>query len=107
MMFQFTPQPGEVGPNIGNSGICPAEEIAKPGVTENVLEVEIVSGLVKEIRWCGKAFPSLRDNANTIPLLTPGAAGWFGVWNSDGTSVFLNTQFKAISGPIHQTEDSK
>ena len=106
-MFQFIPQPGESGPNISSSGICAAEEIVKPGITENELELEVAAGLVKEVRWCGKPLLSLSDNANTLPFVTPVTTGWFGVWNNDGTSVFLNTQFKAIGGPIHQEEDPK
>ncbi len=101
VMFFFDSVAGTHMPNTRSREVnCPSVEVSQPGPTANELEVEVVSGLVKQIRWCGQKIPALTDNENTLPFVTPVTTGWFGVWSRYGTSVFLNTEFKANGGPI-------
>ena len=104
-LYQVIPVPGDV-PNISTSTICPAVDVDQPDVTENELEVDLSSGLVSQVRWCGKPLPRLNDNADTLPHVTPTMSGRFGVWSGNGTTVFLNTQIKLTKGPVQQEQDS-
>jgi len=92
--FQFQVIPELNRPSLRERAMA-AVTIPEPALGKsNVLAIQIQSGRVKRVTWCGEEVPDLSETPETLPYASGAETGKFGVFHRFGTSRFLDARFK-------------
>ncbi|MBS0205768.1 MAG: serine/threonine protein kinase [Planctomycetes bacterium] len=95
--FQFQPIPEIRRPSLRERGLL-AVNVSEPTLGKtNMLEVQIESGYLTKVSWCGEELSGLIDSPDSGPYSMGAERGKFGVFHRFGTTRFVDARFKLVN----------
>ncbi len=89
------------GPSpLMNREMLTGARVGSPTEPQHVLQVLVLQGQLREVRWNGQIYDKMADTDLFCPPLRPLiSSGGFGIYNEGGTTIFHEVRIELINAP--------